>query len=460
MRRAWSIAALAVGACKGESASHDRIGRSGDAAPVVMVDRPGGGAGADPTSDLPLEREPNAKPADALALGAGAQGVLDGEADVDVFVIDSPGPRMLTAALAPMAGIDARLELRDRSFTLIAASDRGGAGIGEGLADAPLDKGRFYLVVREIAKPQKAAKPRPGAGAGSGAAAPTGRIGRSPPYTLTATMIADPAAGAEREPDDDAGAANDVSLIEPATGHIGWSGDVDVWKLSLEGLADGNGLDVTVTAVPGVSLGLAVTDAADRPRVAATGLPGQPLTLRSVAPRLDPGQAPVHYVKVSGKPSDPGAAYTLSVAARLLDLDEEAEPNDKPALATPLRYGGDDAGSMRALIGPGETDVFLLSPSSGPRQLDATVDGVAGVDFVCEVLLSAAGTSTGKGDRGGSGAGEDCTGAVPAGAESYVRITAKPGKKVIAPVEYTLRWSSAPGGLPAATDDDPLPPEE
>lgn len=456
-RGAWLIAAVAAGACQGERASHDRIARTGDAAPVVMVDRPGGGTGGDPTSDLPLEREPNARPADALALGAGAQGVLDGEADVDAFVIDSPGPRMLTAALAPMAGVDARLELRDKAFAVIATSDRGGVGIGEGLADAPLDKGRFYLVVREIAKPPKAVKPKPGA---ASAAAPTGRIGRSPPYTLTATLIADPAAGAEREPDDDAGAANDVSLIEPATGHIGWSGDVDVWKLSLEGLADGNGLDVTVTGIPGVSLGLAVSDAADRPRVAATGLPGQPLSLRSVAPRLDPGQAPVHYVKVSGKPSDPGTSYTLSVSARLLDLDEEAEPNDKPALATPLRYGGDDQGSMRALIGPGETDVFLLSSSSGPRQLDATVDGVAGVDLVCEVLLGAAGTSTGKGDRGGPGAGEDCTGLVPAGGESYVRITVKPSKKPIAPVEYTLRWSSAPGGLPAAAADDPLPPEE
>ncbi len=451
--------ALAALGCRGDTVSREHLGRSRDAAAaVVVVDRPGGTAGSS-TSDLPAEREPNAKAANASPLGAGVQGVLDGETDVDAFQIVSPGPRMVTAVLAPIAGIDTRLELRDRDFALLATSDRGGPGVGEGLAGAPLDKGTFYLVVREVArpvKPAKPAKPKPGAGS---AAPPTGRVGRSPPYTLTAQLVADPVAGGEREPDDDPGSANEVSLIEPVTGHLGWTGDVDVWKVSLEGLAEGNGLDLAVTAVPGVTLSLAVTDAADRPRVAVTGLPGQPLLVRSVAPRLDPGEATIHHVKISGKPSNPDVGYTLTVTARLLDVDEEAEPNDKPATATTLRYGAEDEGTMRGALAAGEVDVYALSPSSGPRQLDATVDGVAGLDLVCEVL-GASGASVDKGDRGGAGAGEDATAPVPSGAPAFIRVTAKAGKKPVPPAAYVLRWSSSVGGPPAATPDDPLPPEE
>ena len=455
-----------LGACGSESARHEHIARTNrDAAPVVIVDRPtgtGATGGGTAALDLPLEREPNAKAADASPLGAGAQGVLDGDTDVDAFVVTSPGPRMLTATLSPLDGIDTKLELRDKDFAVLVSSDRGGAGVGEGLADAPLDKGTYYVVVRELAKPapkpKKPAKPKPGAPP----PAPTGRVGRSPAYALTASLAADPQPGAEREPDDDPGSANDVSLIEPVTGRLGWSGDVDVWKLALEGLGDGNGVDVTVSAIPGTTLTLAITDAAHRPRVAATGLPGQPLTIRSVAPKLGPSEAPFHYLEVGGKPSNPDAAYTLTVTARLLDLDEEAEPNDKPALASPLRYGAEDTGSMRGLLGPGEVDVFVLSPSSGPRQLDASIGGLAGLDVVCEVLTPS-GAVQGKADRGGLGAGEDCSGAIATGAEGFIRITAKPSKKPLAPVEYTLRWSSAPSsgdGAPAAAPDDPLPPEE
>lgn len=459
-------AALVLAACKGERVSHERLGRSRDAAAVVLVDRPsgsgGGSAAAVATFDLPAEREPNARAADASPLGAGVQGVLDGETDVDAYLVTSAGPRMLTAALTALPGIDTRLELRDKDFAVLYTSDRGGAGVAEGLADAPLDKGTYYLVVREVARPVPKAKAKPkgkaaGSGAGSDAAAPTGRVGRSPAYGLTVKVVEDPAPGGEREPDDDRGAANDVTLIEPVTGHLGWQGDVDVWKLSLEGLADGNGLDLAVSAIDGTTLTLAVTDAADRPRVAVTGQPGQPLTLRSVAPRLDPGEAPVHYLKVGGKPANPDVAYSLTVTARLLDLDEEAEPNDKPELATALRYGAETEGTMRGRLGAGEVDVFALSPSSGPRVLDAAVDGLAGLDLVCEVLVAPA-RSVGRSDGGGVGASESASGQVPAGAAAYVRVTAKASKKPVAPVDYTVRWTSSSSA--AVSDEDPLPPEE
>ena len=117
---------------------------------------------------------------------------------------------------------------------------------------------------------------------------------------------------------------------------------------------------------------------------------------------------------------------------------------------------------MRGALGPGEVDVFALSPSSGPRQLDVTVDGVAGLDLVCAVV-GAAGQPLDQGDHGGLGAGEDATAAVATGADVYVRVSAKPSKKPLPPAPYVLRWSSAFAGAaapPAAAPDDPLPPEE
>ncbi len=441
MTRALLLIAL-VG-CKDSGGGGGKLSRTDRAAPPVSsVDRGAAAAG----SDRPAEREPNGDPQAAAPLGDGVRGALDGELDVDVFAVRADGPRLLAARLSGMAGIDGKLELRDERFAVIVTGDRGGAGVGEGFPNVSLDKGEYFLVVREIAH-----RPKPKKGADAGA----GRVGPSPGYELTAVLSVDPPAGGEREPDDDSGSANEVTLGGPATGYIGWGGDVDVWKLAIDGLTDGDGLDVTVGAVDKVALTVDITDAGGRRVIRSTGAPGQPVVLRSLAPRVSPGEPTVQFIAVSGKPANPDAAYQLDVISRLLELDEEAEPNDPRA--NPLRFGTEDQGTMRGELGPGDVDRFELSPSPGAATFDVVVDAPAGVDVVVELI----GGADGKADRGGPGAAEQLVGvAVAAGLAVGVKLTAKPDKKA-AHGAYQVRWSlSAPSAPPLDPEADPMPPEE
>src|SRR5262249_10881766 len=157
---------------------------------------------------------------------------------------------------------------------------------------------------------------------------------------------------------------------------------------------------------------------------------GEPVTLRSLAPRITAGSAPVHYVFVAGKPSSLDPGYTLTVTSRLLDLDEEAEPNDRTSSATPLRFGAEDQGSMRAMIGPGDTDVFALSESPAAGSLDVAIDAPPGIDLAVEAIAGN-GATIGKADAGGAGAAETLA-ALPVahGTIVYLKITVKPDKKV------------------------------
>ena len=448
MRAALVVAAVLAAACG--NSERKRIARTdGDSPAVQVVDR-----GAAVQSPRSPEREPNNDAATAIALGGnGVRGALDGATDVDVYAITSDGARMLAARLSAMAGIDGKLELRDDSFTVIATADRGGAGVAEAFPNVSLDRGRYFLVVSAIVHAPKK-KPKVDAGA-------TGRVGPGPAYELTAVQTTDPPPGGEREPDDDQGAANDVTLGAPVSGYIGWKGDVDVWKLAIDGLADGDGLDVALTAVDKVALTVEVTDAGGRRLIKQTGAAGAPLTLRSLAPRVAPGEPTVQYLKVSGSPAGPDQPYTLSVGSRLLELDEEAEPNDAADRANPLRFGAEDTGTMRGELGPGDVDRFVLSPGPGAGELDVILEPPPGVD----VTLVASGGATATGARTSDRVQLEAT--VVAGQAVTITLTGKAGKGAVAG-PYQLRWSlsapSAPSVVPpddpGDPDDDPMPPEE
>ncbi len=440
MSKAAVALVVLAAACKG--GDRKTIARGdGGAPPVQVVDR--GGAVTPPGAP---EVEPNGEAATAMALPtAGARGVLDGAADVDVYAITSEGARLLDARLAGMAGVDGKLELRDEAFAVIATADRGGAGVAERFPNLSLDRGRYFLVVREVVHaPKKKAKVDGG----------VGRVGPSPTYQLTATQAADPPAGGEREPDDDVGTANEVTLATPVTGYVGWKGDVDAWKLAIDGLADGDGLDVAVTAVPQVALTVEITDAAGRRLVRQTGAAGAPLTLRSIAPRVTPGEPTVQFVLVSGAPANPDATYQLTVGSRLLELDEEAEPNDTDDRASPLRFGTEDTGTMRGELGPGETDRFALSPSPGPGSLDVVVDPPPGV----EVTIALAGGASGQGGPLGDRA--QLSAAPVAAHQPVIVVLTGKGKKGTPAGPYQLRWSLTTGAAPPVVEDDPMPPEE
>jgi len=465
--RSIAAAAAVVTVVAAAAACRDKTGGGKGGAPlrrnpdagkaVVLVDRPGGATG--PVGTLAREREPNADPETAGPLGDGVTGVLDGETDVDAFRFESSSLALVAAQVSAVADVDLKLELRDDRFAVVATSDRGGAGVSEGLPDAPIGTGSYFLVVREV--PRKRARSR------KRKDADVGRVGPSAPYRLTARVSTTSSPGASHEPDGDAGAANPLALGESVTGYLGWIDDADVWKLGVEALGDGDGLDLSVSAVDGVALTLEVTDAASRPLIARTEAAGQPVAIRGLAPRLAPGEVPIYYVAVHGKPSNPDVAYTLRVDSRLLDLDEEAEPNDRTSRATPLRYQGQDEGTMRGLLGPGDVDIFLLSPSPGPVQLAVAVDAPPGLDLAVE-LIAASGQVLTKADHGKAGVAESAGAAVPAGTAVYVQLTARPDRKAPRSAPYQLRWSltdraavdPGPATVPGGAEQDPLPPEE
>lgn len=447
------LAFLALWAACGSGSSganHDRIRRDKDAgAAVAIVDRPGAVA-----TELAPEQEPNDDPATAMPFTGGVRGTLDGELDVDAYALTVATPGMVAMKVTGVEGVDLKLELRDERFALVVTGDRAPVGGPETVPNAPVDKGTYHLVVREVPprrkKPPKSAKD-----------ASVGRTGPSPAYELTATLLPAPAPGGEREPNDDEGTANELAIGEPATGWIGWGGDKDTWKLAIEALAEGNGLDLAVTAVQGTALTMEVTDAAGRPLMTTSAAAGQPLAIKSLAPRLTPGEAAIHHIRITGKPSNPDDPYTLSITTRLLDLDEEAEPNDRTSQSNALRFGGEDQGAMRGQAAPGDKDVFSLSASPTAMSLDVALDAPPGVDLALTAIAES-GVNLGKADRGGAGAAETLAVEVPAGTLVYLELIAKPDKAARAAAPYSLRWSlTERAGTPARSpSDDPLPPEE
>jgi hypothetical protein len=452
MRAIAFLTAGLVAACgsSGPGASNERIRRDKDAGDAVaIVDRPGSVA-----VDRPAEKEPNDDPATAMKLEGGVRGALDGELDVDAFALTVTAPGMVAVKVTGVADVDLKLELRDARFALVVAADKGPAGAAESLPNAPVDKGIYHLVVREI--PKKRKKPKKGEDAA------VGRVGPSAIYELTATMLPKPEGNAEREPNDDEGTSNDLALGEPATGWIGWGGDKDTWKLEIEALAEGNGLDLSLTAVEGTALTMEVTDAGGRPVMKTSGKAGEALSIGSLVPRVAPGGAAVHHIRVSGKPANPDDPYTLTVATRLLDLDEEAEPNDRTSQSNALRFGVEDQGAMRGKVAPGDTDIFALSASPTGMALDVALDAPPGMDVALSAIAES-GASLGKADRGGPGVAERLAVDVPAGTLVYLQLTTKPDKTARAAAPYQLRWSLTEGSAtapPTSPPDDPLPPEE
>jgi hypothetical protein len=458
--------ALALGACSGKK----RIGRDKDAAPAaVKVDTAQGGA---PVAAVD-EKEPNATPAEAtpLALGGTARGSLDGAADVDVYKLAVTGNGALKVTLAGVDGVDLLLEITDGSDAIVAKSDHGPAATGEGVPNLGVVKGDYFLRVKEFTKPAKAGKKKKGAEAtkergggggpsgsagGAGAAsprgndaAPAGRTGPSPTYELTAVLAEKPVEGGEREPDDDAGAANEMYPGDTVTGFVGWTGDKDVWKLSLEAMTQRNAFDVEVTPVDGVALNVEIADAAGKALQARKGGKGATVALNAFTPQLAEGSAPFHYITIGGDRSNPDAGYSLTVRGRLVGLDEETEPNDKKEQAQLLPGS---SGTVKAGYAAGDVDCFAVEAAPEAQSLVFTVSPPDGVDAVVEVSVPSG--LLAKTDLAAAGANEKVEVTIPASVRgtacvAWKAVKADPGT----PRDYDVDYS-------VETAVDALPPEE
>jgi hypothetical protein len=400
------IALCATAGCR-KKAVHKR---TGDAAAVEVVTAPvvpDGGVQGGAVSD---EVEPNDGDdvATVLALGATVHGKIDPDADVDHYRIDVAQAGVLSVMVDAHEALDAVLEIEDASGNVIARSDRGGARIREGVANLGVTPGRYFAVVqaKKPAAPRK--KPK------KAAPEPARPVGG--PYEITARMVT-PAAGSEHEPDDDRGAANDLIAGDTGTGYIGWTGDADVWKVSVEALSAKNALDIELSAVEGVALTLEISDGVGQPITTRKGARGVPLVVRGFVPAVPQGAPPFHYLTVKGDRSNPETAYQIRVAAKVIPPDAESEPNDTPETAMPVPA---DRKSLHAHWSTGDVDCFAVPPEDTDRTLEVSIDTPNDLDLAIDLLVE--GKVVAKVDHPGKGAAERLKATVPAGAHAVIRV--------------------------------------
>lgn len=433
-----AIVLVAIAACSCGNKTKQK--RAGDAAPVEIVQQPvttDAGAGG-PTGD---EVEPNdgEDVATQLGLGTTLRGRIEPEADADFYTLEVKDPGALTVEVKEVDGMDLTLEILDGGGSVIAKSDRGGVKAREGVPNLGVTPGRYTLVVR--AKKPPAVKPvRPVKAAKKGAAAPAGGAAAmaTPVYEITA-KVAPVAATAEREPDDDRGTANDLIVGDTATGFIGWSGDADVWKLSVEALSAKNVVDVEISGVEGVALMLELTDGVGHSLLVRKAPRGAPLIVRGLVPVVPPGAPPFHYLTIKGDRSNHEIAYQLRVLEKIPKTDGETEPNDTAdrAMAWPA-----ERTVVHGAWSPGDVDFYQLPVEQAPRTLDITIDPPGEADLSAEVLID--GKPVAKSERPGKGAQEKLAVPIPAGAVAVLKIKGTD--------------SSAEGGYEVTIADGPATP--
>jgi hypothetical protein len=393
--RMWWLACVA--ACHGGGDKH-KPGVGSASTPFELVS----GSDAAVTGPSGDEVEPNDTDdtATPLAIGAMVRGKIEPETDIDRYRIMVTEAGALSVVVSPVEA-DLALDIEDASGTVIAKSDRGGVRTKEGVPNLGVQPGRYTAVVREI-------KHRSRHGSAESKPAPV--------YELTAQMVpVQP--GAEREPDDDRGTANDLIIGDTGTGYIGWSGDSDVWKLSVEALAAKDALDVELSAVDGVAYDVELDDGVGSALVHRKAPRGAPMIVRGLVPVVPAGAPPFHYVVIKATGSNPEVPYSLRVSGHVVGTDAEIEPDDTPEhpFAWPV-----DRTVVHGTWTPGDVDCYALPLTGAARDVTATIDPSGELDVVAELLVDGHPVAASAG--GAKGSAQKVTGSVPPNAHAIVRV--------------------------------------
>jgi hypothetical protein len=413
VKRFIGVALLA--SCHG-SGDKPHSSRGSGVAPIEVVNQPqfpdAGGRASGAIAD---EIEPNdgdevATPfplASSAAPNGGAgfmstmRGTIEPETDVDHYRLEIERPGALSLMVNPVDA-DLVVELEDSSGAMVARSDRGGTRVREGLPNFGVVPGRYTVVVKAAAR--RKAKP-----------AKKGTVPVAPPvYELTAQVIAIPPNG-EHEPDEDRGTANDLLVADSGTGFIGWSGDTDVWKLSVETLSAKNSIDIEVSAIEGVALELEVDDGIAKPVIVRKSPRGAPLVVRGLVPVVPPGSPPFHYLTIKATGSNPETGYTVKVTQQVPGMDAELEPDDtvdKPFVLP------NDRTVVHARWTPGDVDCFGLAPEAVARTVTATLAPPSDFDVAAELFVD--GHVVAVANKAKQGGEEKLSGAVPSNAKVVV----------------------------------------
>ena len=405
----WLVVAIALcAACGGKKKQK----RTSDAAPVVVVPNPvfDGGTGSGASAD---EVEPNdsSDVATPLAVGATARGKIEPEADADYYRIEVTQTGALTIMTSLVDG-DLTIDIEDGSGTIIAKSDRGATRVREGVPNLGVTPGKYTAIVRRKIVPPK----RP----------PRGKRKQPPPappappaqpisYELTVTFAA-PGANVEREPDDDRGTANDLLVGDTAQGFIGWTGDVDLWKLSVETLSEKNSIDIEVGGVDGVALTLELADGVGQSLLVRKTPKTSPLVVKNVRPVVGSGAPPFHYLTIRGDRSNPETHYTLRVTAKPVEPDQEAEPNDTPEKAMTFPP---ERTRVDGMWTTGDVDCYAIDADTNPRTLEIAL-APSEIDLSVELVVD--GKVIAKSEEKGKGTNEKLSGAVPPNTKAIVRV--------------------------------------
>ncbi len=419
MRR---LAVLAVVLGCFSCGNKNRQKRAGDAAAVEVVQQPqdaGGGSGASADEVEPNDGEDVATP---LPLGTTLRGRIDPETDADFYKLDLKEPGALELELSAVDGVDLTLEVLDSAGSPLARSDRGGVRVREGVPNLGVTPGRYTVVVRakklgvpRLGKPSPAPRKAPPKQGAAPAVDAGGAASAAAVYELTA-KVGTPAPGAEREPDDDRGTANDLIVGDNVTGFIGWSGDADVWKLSVEALSANNVLDVEVSAVEGVAITLELADGVGKLLLSRKAPKGAALIARGIVPIVPAGAAPYHYLTVKADRSNHETPYQLRVSEKVPAQDAEVEPDDSPDHA--MAFG--DRTVVHGSWAPGDLDYYALPVEQAARTLEITIDPPADADLSAEVVIDS--KPVAKGERPGKGAQEKFIAAIPAGVSALLKL--------------------------------------
>ncbi|MEC8024661.1 MAG: hypothetical protein VX223_12050 [Myxococcota bacterium] len=379
------------------------------------------------------ETEPNSSRTTATPLPVngtltGAIAVADSN-DVDWFVLSledasqqvrvqlSPGSEddvvlewMPTVPTPKKRGRRSRKKRRDPDPPL-ARMDIGGPGAVEVLPAVNVLPGQHYFRVSR-AKRSRRNRRRP----------PKQRAQRDAPYRLVTTVIdAEPVL--ELEPNGSRDYAGELQPGETRTGHLGWYGDQDWYRLPLGEASEGSLVRIDLRSPNGVKSRLWVTDRQGKSLVKTpeSGVPwpiGNPVTIRDVAvirKRLP------YYVQVTTmKGANTMQQYELTARVDMPQSPHEAEPNWSPALSSLLETDT----PINGYIGhPTDWDTFRLE-SRSPVMATIVTTGVPNVDLKLE-LIDQRKTVIRTIDDGPQGSPETL-GLVPVGPDTaYVRVSSK-----------------------------------
>jgi hypothetical protein len=359
-------------------------------------------------------------------------GKLDpGDSDVDRYRIDVARAGELRVVVQVGDG-PATLEIEDPSGAVVARDDRPGTRNRIGLPNVGVTPGRYIAIVRGRLHPKPT---HPGSHKRGIEPAPV-----VPPvsYVIAADLIGSEVNG-EREPDDYRATATDILAGDLGSGYIGWDHDVDVWKLSVEGMSGRTALDIDVGPLKDVALELQVEDGIGQP-IAFRKVPrGVAAQVHGLVPVVPPGGSPFHYIVVRGEAgeSNPDASYQISARIVQIPANGEVEPDDTPDHPFEVPAG---AASVAATWTPGDVDCFLLPGSPTARDVDVAVAPQKGLDLAVEVLADAKVVATIPHARSAT---DHVVAKLPAGARTIVKVRGADASAVQSGA-YTVAFKDAP----------------